>query len=35
MSSMHSTSDTVEEKNPKACPTVEAIEEIGSKWRLV
>jgi len=35
MSSMHSTSDTVEEKNPEACPTVEAIEEIGSKWRLV
>ena len=32
---MHSKSDTAEEKNPEACPTVEAIEEIGSKWRLV
>jgi DNA-binding HxlR family transcriptional regulator len=35
MSSMHSKSDTPEEKNPEACPAVEAIEQIGSKWRLV
>ncbi|WP_435180705.1 winged helix-turn-helix transcriptional regulator [Halorussus sp. AFM4] len=35
MSSIHSQPDTVEEKNPGACPVVEAIEQIGSKWRLV
>jgi len=26
---------TVEEKNEGACPIVEAVEQIGSKWRLV
>ncbi|WP_137286639.1 winged helix-turn-helix transcriptional regulator [Halorussus salinisoli] len=35
MSSIHSEPDTVEEKNSGACPVVEAIEEIGSQWRLV
>ncbi|NHN60884.1 MULTISPECIES: helix-turn-helix domain-containing protein [Halorussus] len=35
MSSIHSQPDGVEEKNPGACPVVEAIEQIGSKWRLV
>lgn len=27
--------ESVEEKNADACPVVEAIEEIGSQWRLV
>lgn len=27
--------ESVEEKNSEACPVVEAIEEIGSQWRLV
>jgi len=27
--------DEVKEKNSGACPVVEAVEEIGSKWRLV
>lgn len=27
--------ETVEEKNSEACPTVEAVEEIGSRWRLI
>jgi DNA-binding HxlR family transcriptional regulator len=35
MSSIHTEPDTVEEKNAEACPTVEAIEQIGSQWRLV
>ncbi|PSP55284.1 transcriptional regulator [Halobacteriales archaeon QS_1_67_19] len=35
MSSIHSDTDTTEEKNPEACPVVEAIDQIGSKWRLV
>lgn len=35
MSSIHSKNDTPEEKNSEACPTVEAIEQIGSQWRLV
>lgn len=26
---------TVEEKNAGACPVVEAVEQIGSQWRLV
>ncbi len=36
MSSIHETSEeTVEEQNPEACGIVEAIDAIGSKWRLV
>jgi len=39
MPSMSSTSQTAEtspeEKNADACPVVEAIDTIGSKWRLV
>jgi len=35
MSSTTSRSDTPEEKNADACPVVEAIEQIGSEWRLV
>jgi DNA-binding HxlR family transcriptional regulator len=35
MSPIHSESDTVEEKNSEACLTIEAIEQIGSQWRLV
>ena len=35
MSSTHSKADTTKEKNPEACPVVEAIEQIGSRWRLV
>ncbi len=27
--------ESVEEKNEAACPVVEAIEEIGSQWRLI
>jgi len=27
--------ETIEEKNEGACPVVEAVEEIGSQWRLV
>jgi DNA-binding HxlR family transcriptional regulator len=27
--------ETVEEKNAAACPVVEAVEEVGSQWRLV
>jgi len=27
--------ETIAEKNEKACPVVEAVEQIGSKWRLV
>ena len=26
---------SVEEKNAAACPVVEAVEEVGSQWRLV
>lgn len=35
MSSTTSRNDTTEEKNPEACAVVEAIEQIGSQWRLV
>ncbi|WP_115864464.1 winged helix-turn-helix transcriptional regulator [Halorussus litoreus] len=35
MSSTTSRADTAEEKNADACPVVEAIEQIGSEWRLV
>jgi DNA-binding HxlR family transcriptional regulator len=35
MASTQSRSDTAEEKNADACPVVEAIEQIGSRWRLV
>ena len=35
MSSIHTEPDTTEEKNAEACPVVEAIEQIGSQWRLV
>ena len=27
--------ETVEEKNAGACPVVEAVEQIGSEWRLI
>ncbi|MCX2818278.1 MAG: DNA-binding HxlR family transcriptional regulator [Methanobacteriota archaeon] len=27
--------EAVEEKNSEACPVVEAVEEIGSRWRLI
>lgn len=27
--------ETVEEKNAGACPVVEAVEQIGSQWRLI
>jgi DNA-binding HxlR family transcriptional regulator len=30
-----SETETVEEKNADACPVVEAVEEIGSQWRLI
>jgi DNA-binding HxlR family transcriptional regulator len=30
-----SESETVETKNSGACPVVEAVEEIGSRWRLI
>lgn len=29
------TEPTVEEQNPDACAVVEAIEQIGSRWRLI
>ena len=35
MSSINTESDTPEAKNAEACPVVEAIEQIGSQWRLV
>ncbi|WP_135827427.1 winged helix-turn-helix transcriptional regulator [Halorussus halobius] len=35
MSSTTSQNETPEEKNADACPVVEAIEQIGSEWRLV
>jgi DNA-binding HxlR family transcriptional regulator len=35
MSPTDSTTDDVEEKNAAACPVIEAVEEIGSKWRLI
>ncbi|MFC7081826.1 winged helix-turn-helix transcriptional regulator [Halorussus caseinilyticus] len=35
MSSIHSEPDTIEERNSGVCPVVEAIEQIGSQWRLV
>ncbi|WP_128476798.1 winged helix-turn-helix transcriptional regulator [Halorussus pelagicus] len=35
MSSIHSQSETTETKNAEACPVVEAIEQIGSQWRLI
>ncbi len=36
MSGTHTQSETsVEEKNAEACPVVEAVEEIGSQWRLI
>jgi DNA-binding HxlR family transcriptional regulator len=34
-SARQQTEETVEQKNPGACPVVEAVEEIGSQWRLV
>jgi DNA-binding HxlR family transcriptional regulator len=33
--SSESGTETVEEKNADACPVVEAVEEIGSRWRLI
>lgn len=30
-----SETETVEERNSGACPVVEAVEEIGSRWRLI
>lgn len=30
-----SETETVEKKNADACPVVEAVEEIGSQWRLI
>ncbi|WP_136687810.1 winged helix-turn-helix transcriptional regulator [Halorhabdus amylolytica] len=27
--------ETVEERNAEACPVVEAVEQIGSEWRLI
>jgi len=30
-----SSEETIEEKNEGACPVVEAVEQIGSQWRLV
>lgn len=27
--------DSVEEQNADACPVVEAVEQVGSKWRLI
>jgi len=36
MSSTHSqTETTAEEKNPDACSVVDAVDQIGSQWRLV
>lgn len=36
MSSIHSqTENTYEDKNPNACSVVEAVNEIGSEWRLI
>ena len=35
MSSTRPQSDEPESKNPDACQVVEAIEQIGSQWRLV
>jgi len=35
MSSTFDAEETVESKNESACPVVEAVEEIGSEWRLI
>ena len=35
MSSMHSESDETAAKNPDACSVVEALDRIGSQWRLI
>ncbi len=32
---MHSESDETVEKNPDACSVVEALDRIGSQWRLI
>jgi DNA-binding HxlR family transcriptional regulator len=32
---VQSSEETIEEKNEGACPVVEAVEQIGSQWRLV
>lgn len=34
-STFDQTEETVEEKNAGACPIVEAVEQIGSQWRLI
>jgi DNA-binding HxlR family transcriptional regulator len=34
-SSSEETETTIEERNSEACPVVEAVELIGSQWRLV
>ena len=35
MSSLDSSAERMEEHNPETCPVVEALDRIGSKWRLV
>ena len=35
MSGTRSQETSVEEQNAEACPVVEAVEEIGSQWRLL
>jgi DNA-binding HxlR family transcriptional regulator len=35
MSSTSPDADMAEQKNAAACPVVEALEQIGSKWRLI
>ena len=35
MSSTGSESETVEARNSEACPTIEAINQIGTEWRLI
>lgn len=35
MSSTFEDTETIESKNEAACPVVEAVEQIGSQWRLV
>ncbi len=34
-STLESSEETVEERNAGACSVVEAVEQIGSKWRLI
>lgn len=34
-STFEQSEETVEEKNAAACPIVEAVEQIGSQWRLI